>query len=57
MPVSLSTFSTDELARDSFQSKFYLDRCLNMQELNLASPMWYGDLWEFRFIGLVLSNK
>lgn len=38
MPLSLSTFSTDEHARDSFQSKFYLDRCLKYARAKLSLP-------------------
>jgi len=57
MSLSLPACSVDEHARDSIQSEFYADRCLKMQELNLTFPMWYGSLWELRFIGLVCSNK
>lgn len=38
MPVSLSTFGTDEHARDYFQCKFYLDRCLKYARAKLSLP-------------------
>lgn len=57
MLVSLCTFSRVEHAKDSLQSKFYLDRYLKCTraKLSLLHVVW--KYRKFRFSGLVWSEK
>lgn len=57
MLVSLYTFSMAEHARDSLQSKFYLDRCLKYTRAKLSLPRAAWKYRKFRFSGFVWSNK
>lgn len=57
MLVSLCTFSRVEHAKDSLQSKFYLDRYLKCTraKLSLLHVVW--KYRKFRFSGLMWSKR
>lgn len=57
MLVSLYTFSMAEHARDSLQSKFYLDRYLKCTRAKLSLLCVVWKYRKFRFSGLVWSKN